>query len=79
MSLTNNSHTDPIVEILQLAYRRGLAVRQEQVKQSSVTQAKKPGKENITKEEPVLAGSHSRDERLPFNHQATSVENSNDG
>jgi hypothetical protein len=27
---SNNPQTDPIVEILRLAYRRGLALRQEQ-------------------------------------------------
>src|SRR5688572_21054390 len=35
--LLNNSQTDPIVEILRLAYRRGLALRQEQEKEKGET------------------------------------------
>jgi len=34
--LPASSQTDPIVEILQLAYRRGLAIRQEQEKQNQI-------------------------------------------
>ena len=37
--LQPNSQTDPIVEILRLAYRRGLAVRQEQADKSEAVNA----------------------------------------
>jgi hypothetical protein len=36
--LPTSSQTDPIVEILRLAYRRGLAIRQEQAR-AQVTQS----------------------------------------
>jgi len=34
--LVANQQTDPIVEILRLAYRRGLAIRQQQVNKGDV-------------------------------------------
>ena len=37
--LQADTHTDPIVEILRLAYRRGLAIRQEQEQKKSLTAA----------------------------------------
>ena len=35
-----NPQTDPIVEILRLAYRRGIVIRQEQEKQSQIDKPK---------------------------------------
>jgi hypothetical protein len=48
--LQPNSQTDPLVEILRLAYRRGLAIRQEQAEESEALNAQPLDEGTLTAE-----------------------------
>jgi hypothetical protein len=58
-----NSHTDPIVQILQLAYRRGLAVRQAESGQDKTADSGNLGRETLS------AAGQDNQQRLPSNEQ----------
>lgn len=61
--LLSNSQIDPIVEILRLAYRRGLAIRQEQVKQT-IESAKSSKRMKSDIEQPTTDDSNQIDSSL---------------
>ena len=53
--LPANTQTDPIVEILRLAYRRGLALRQEQAANKTAVSTNPGGASQSTAQQPVPA------------------------
>jgi hypothetical protein len=62
--LQPNSQTDPLVEILRLAYRRGLAVRQEQAEKSEALNAQPLDEGTLTAElKDSDSGNESKQER----------------
>ena len=59
--LQTNTQVDPIVKILQLAYRRGLALRQEQANEKSKTVNVQPlAGETLTAERVTPKGEESQ-------------------
>ena len=60
--LLTNPQTDPLVEILRLAYRRGLAIRQQQAEKSQAVNAQPLDGDALTAER---TDSHTEKESKP--------------
>jgi hypothetical protein len=61
--LPSKPQTDPIVEILRLAYRRGLALRQQQAEKNKTADSDNLGRKTLSAEQdPKPKGKESSDE-----------------
>ena len=74
-----NHDTDPIVEILRLAYRRGLAIRREQGGQNQLARPENSSKGDVTKQAYSPLQVNAQNENLLTAHRVMDSEDINNG